>query len=207
MRLLVSLLALSLTLSAATQVSAQTAKEQEKALKAELKRYKDMKPEQIKAMKDNLDKKSADLLKAEAAQKSTADQVRTLINASASMDSSISALKAENDQLRAQVTEAKAIADAAASAPVGKGGSMSIKSTKGTYYGVQIGAFTGFSMPKASLTSGVREDREEGMVKYVVGSYGSRAQADALKTSLAQMGINDAFVVMYKDGKRQPPVK
>ena len=58
MRIFVSLLVLSLTLSAATQVNAQTAKEKEKALKAELKRYKDMKPEQIKAMKDNLDKKT-----------------------------------------------------------------------------------------------------------------------------------------------------
>jgi cell division protein FtsN len=207
MRLFVSLLVLSLTLSAATQVNAQTAKEKEKALKAELKRYKDMKPEQIKAMKDNLDKKTEELRKAEAAQKATAEQVKTLINASSSMDSNITALKAENDQLRAQVADANARADAAESMPVGKAGSMSGKSPKGTYYGVQIGAFTGYTMPKPSLSSGVREDREEGMVKYVIGSYSARSQADALKASLAQMGIADAFVVTYKDGKRLPSSK
>ena len=183
-------------------VSVQAQDKNDKALKEELKRYKKMSPEQIKLMKDNLTKKSDELKRAEANYSLVAAQLRDVQSAQATNDSLENALREENTRLKSELDAAKTAAAAMPATSSASSMKASSKMAMGTTYGVQIGAYSGYAMPKSAMGSGVREDRDGGLVKYVVGSYKERSQAESLQQALVEMGIKDAFIVMYRDGQR-----
>jgi hypothetical protein len=67
-------------------------------------------------------------------------------------------------------------------------------------YSVQIGAFT--SSPNIS---GVEQmftvKMENGVTKYLSGTFKTRAEADAHKQKMLSQGFSGAFIVIFKDGK------
>jgi len=71
---------------------------------------------------------------------------------------------------------------------------------------VQIGAYR---YPKAGLFDNVERylgkiDKEysEGLTKFLVGTYKKLNSAEILREEAASLGVDDAFVSLYLDGKR-----
>lgn len=163
-------------------VSAQS-KEEQKKLKAELKTYKKMKPDQIRQIKLNYEKK-LDGLNAMTAQlkqsRSTQDSLQQVVN---SMQGKFSAMETELQQ-----------AKSAAKKDV----------PQGYYYRVQLGAYKNFQVKNkpAIKDESITEEKADGMNKYVVGVFKTFEEADAFKNDMRKMGMKDAFVVPFKDSKR-----
>ena len=207
-------LALASLVLLSTSSYAQTKKQTEKELKEELKRYRKMDPTQIKAMKDNLDRKTDDLKKAEGNYALVSSQLLETQTRLAASDSVAVAAKTENATLQTKINALQAENDAdkeqinmMASRSISTKGKKGMLSTKGapatgSYYAVQIGAFKAHSVNAKLMGSGIREDVQDGMKKYTVGQFFSRTDADSLKESLVEMGVKDAFVVSYKNGQR-----
>jgi len=193
---------------------AQSSKEKEKALKEELKRYKKMEPTQIKMMKDNLDKKTEELRKAEANYAIVSTQLAESQARAASSDSAAQAEHAKTLVLQQRAdslqTENQSLQMRMASMPVAAAGkkgkkgatALYVPPTTGTWFAVQIGAFNNYSVPGKLMGNGVKEDQQDGMHKYTVGQFSNKADAESLKNSLIEMGVKDAFVVGYKNGQR-----
>ena len=75
----------------------------------------------------------------------------------------------------------------------------------GVVFKVQIGAFEKRELAE-DLDTSVNFDIEktDGLNKYIVGQFREYNKADELKKQLRAMGVGDAWVVPYKDGKRVP---
>lgn len=78
-------------------------------------------------------------------------------------------------------------------------------SEKGTYFEVQIGAFQFFDLSKykPGFNAGFKEihDTDE-LDKYVIAKFRTYSEADAFKRDMIRLGIDDAWIVAQKDGKR-----
>lgn len=160
--------------------------------KEEKKRIKKMSVEQIFSMQKNLEKKSEELKKV-ASEK---DEMQALVN---TMSEELNKLKAESDSLKAlSVKQAEEQAKAAADAPAGlpKG-----KTYSGTYYKIQMGAYTKKSTSKLGKAE-VEGEMVENQMKYVIGYFTDYKKAEAAVAELREMGLKDAWIVTYKDGKR-----
>ncbi|HEX8532302.1 MAG TPA: hypothetical protein VF646_19835 [Cytophagales bacterium] len=73
----------------------------------------------------------------------------------------------------------------------------------GVFFEVQIGAFQNFDLQKyGEDLARLRGETEEGMNKYVLGRFRNFKRAEAFKTDVQRMGINDAFIVATIDGRR-----
>ena len=77
--------------------------------------------------------------------------------------------------------------------------------TKGVVFKVQIGAYEERNIAE-NLTTAVMLDTEEkgDLQKTVIGQFRSYQSADRLKKQLRAMGVHDAWVVPYENGKRVP---
>jgi len=79
-------------------------------------------------------------------------------------------------------------------------------SEKGLVFKVQIGAFqkdkklTEYAEDQKNFD----EDTAEGMHKYTLGTFRDYWEADKFKKRLRQMGVQEAWIVAYKDGQRVP---
>ena len=175
-------------LAVGTGVQAQNAQDK-KALKAELKMYKKMKPIQIKQMKQNYEAKLAEMetinnnLKLSQERE---DSIQRLYNASATR------LKL----MDAELTSVKQQAAAASS------NSMAVM--PGYSFRIQIGSYRNFDI-SAKATPGSNFNAEkspEGLNRYTIGQFRTFEEADAFKADVIKMGIKDAIVVGYKDGQR-----
>ena len=97
-------------------------------------------------------------------------------------------LSAENERLRASTTTTP---------PTGTG------TVAGVVFRVQAGAFTKGRIPQNIQNLPDTMIEEEGnLQKVLVGSYRNINEARARATQLKQQGVEGAFVVAYKDGKR-----
>lgn len=89
-----------------------------------------------------------------------------------------------------------------ANPPVLFGGDIS---NKGTHFEVQIGAFQFFDLHKyrKDFNKGFQEvhDTDE-LDKYVLAKFRLRSEAEAFKRDMIRLGIDDAWIVTKKDGKR-----
>lgn len=73
----------------------------------------------------------------------------------------------------------------------------------GVVFKVQIGAFKERSMSEDLDTSVNLDINNEGdLLQVVVGQFRDYYKADKLKKDLRAMGVKDAYIVPYKDGKR-----
>ena len=77
--------------------------------------------------------------------------------------------------------------------------------SKGVVFKVQIGAFTQKDLSKY-LDNAVNfaGEEENGVRKYTIGVFRDYWEADTFKKYLREMGVKDAWIVSYRDGRRVP---
>ena len=107
-----------------------------------------------------------------------------------------------NTKLKAaqEVQEVKQLVAAAAESNV----LVNTMAAKGVVYKVQIGAFKNKDLSKyfSNNKNFSGEVDADGTKKYTLGSFPTYWEADNFKKYLREMGVSDAWVVAYKDGKR-----
>jgi N-glycosylase/DNA lyase len=155
-----------------------------------------MDKEEAKMWKERLNSMSMDEfkalvnMKAAAQVKSNEDMKRLqeIRNQILSKDDEIIVLKNKIKQLQKETAEIDA----------------SDKSDKGIVFKIQIGAFEKVDITsqannqKTDLTA----EKDNNVKKYSVGYFRDYWQADKFKKCLQTQGIEDAWIVAYKDGKR-----
>ncbi|MEX2596723.1 MAG: hypothetical protein WEC59_07320 [Salibacteraceae bacterium] len=80
----------------------------------------------------------------------------------------------------------------------------SIENTRGTFYTVQVGVFSKPVSSKdiANITPLQQENLPNGTYRYSTGKFNNVPQATEARNEARSLGINDAFVTAYRDGKR-----
>lgn len=193
------LLVLTLSLLIGFSVSAQLSKDEKKEWKTKWKAYK----KDLEGFKDLVEEVGT--LKSEL---STAKrQLTTLQSQMGDKDAKIADLEDQVTRMRVQVAAAKdaelQAKKSAGSRPVAV--PKSPMSPDGIVFKVQIGAFAKKDMSKFfdnnPMFSGMDEN---GMQKITVGFFRDYWEADTLKKYLREMGVKDAWIVPFKDGKRVP---
>lgn len=118
-------------------------------------------------------------------------------------DDQIAQYQDQVSSLRSELAAAKKkVASAPASKPSGNG---EVIDDKGVVFKVQIGAFRNKNLSKYLKASKNFNGEEEGGVrKYTIGIFKDYWEADTFKKYMREMGVKDAFIVSYKDGKRVP---
>jgi multidrug efflux pump subunit AcrA (membrane-fusion protein) len=193
MKNLLMILGLIICISAVNSATAQLTKQETKEWK---KKLKSTTPEQFKRMYDENSS-----LKSEVS--SMQGQLSSLQSAQGEKDAKIAELTEENRKMEAQVNAAKkAIAKAqqdAATQPAGPA-----ISDEGVVFKVQIGAFRNKDLSKYfdNNPNFSGEKDEDGLQKITLGRFKDYWEADTFKKYLREMGVNDAWIVPYKDGKR-----
>ena len=111
------------------------------------------------------------------------------------------ALVDENNQLKTKLVAAReSLKEIAAQEP-----ECPEAMTKGVVFKVQIGAYEERNIAENLTTAVVLDTEEKGdLQKTVIGQFRSYQSADRLKKQLRAMGVHDAWIVPYKDGKRVP---
>ncbi|PIY13000.1 MAG: Ezrin/radixin/moesin family protein [Flexibacter sp. CG_4_10_14_3_um_filter_32_15] len=75
--------------------------------------------------------------------------------------------------------------------------------SKGTVYRVQVGAFRNKDLMKfVGHRRFHAEEDQDGVKKYTIAAFRDYWEADLFKKYLREMGVNDAWIVSYKDGVR-----
>ena len=73
----------------------------------------------------------------------------------------------------------------------------------GVVFKVQIGAFRNKDLSKYfDNTENFSGETEDGVQKITLGRFSDYWEADTFKKYLREMGVNDAWIVPYKDGVR-----
>ncbi len=181
LRILCILLVLGI---APSMVFAQT-KAEKKKLKRELRTYRKMKPMEIRNMKMNYESKLKD-------KKQLDLRIKNLQRTADSLQNLLTANNARVSQLEAQLLAAQSAA--ANAKPAG---------AKGYYYRVQLGAYKQYNIKsKTAADESFSAESENQMNKLTLGLFYTLAEADQFKEDVRRMGIKDAYVVPFKDGKR-----
>lgn len=75
----------------------------------------------------------------------------------------------------------------------------------GVVFKVQVGAFRKVDLEKYAETSkDFSQEEGEELRKYIIGNFRNYEDANVLKRYLREMGVDDAWVVPYRDGVRVP---
>jgi cell division protein FtsN len=172
-------------------------------------KLKQLSPEQYKQMVEENNTLQKQLSEAKA----ESDHFR---NESAAKDAEIQKLKSDLEASRsASAATATTAKTAVAVKPAGTTGNNATASAKpahqstaadGVTYKVQIGAFKNKDLLKylqnhKNFSGDVDND---GTRKYTLGEFNDYWEADRFKKYLREMGVKDAWIVSYKDGKRVP---
>ncbi len=181
----IRILSILLVLSITPAIIFAQGSAEKKKLKKELKTYRKMKPMEIRNMKMNYESKLKD--------KKTQDlRIKNLQRTSDSLQNLVNSNNARVSQLEAQLVAANA---AAANAKP--------NSAKGYYYRVQLGAYKEYNIKtKSASDESFSAVTEDSMNKLTLGLFYTLAEADQFKEDVRRMGVKDAYVVPFKDGKR-----
>ena len=190
--------AVSLSASGQSKEEKKKLKEAQKKEKAELKLMKKMDPRQIKAMKVGLEKKNMDLSSCAASRDSLHNELLALQTKSI-----------EQETLNEQENIARQQDNRRETRPQVGGGSSgnTIIPKTGIVFTVQLGAYKNFNIANKMGNSGLQIEEDEGMTKYLLGTFKSLNKAEDFRKEIVKMGIKDAWVVAFKDGKRIPKEK
>ena len=173
----VIVLALGVSYEGVAQMSKQEAKEWKKRLKKTT-------PDQYKSLLDENKSIKSQVSSLRSELNSVDDQL-------AAKDEQINQYAAQSADLRDQLTKAKASG--------GTNGS-SINDKVGVIFKVQIGAYKEIDLSDDSTST---FGAEKGFLnKYTIGVFKDYWEADTFKKYIREMGIKDAFIVSYRDGKR-----
>ncbi|TAH24773.1 MAG: Ezrin/radixin/moesin family protein [Cytophagales bacterium] len=193
MKILFSLLLSSMLLLATTVFS-------QKALEKEWgKKLKELKPLDYKALieeRDNLQKEISECSSSKAAMRSESEGKLAEVDK----------LKEELEATKKELEIAKASTASMAAAPFNSSNNnaASPANVKGVQFKVQIGAFRNKDLTKyfQNNKNFSGEVDEDGTKKYTLGIFNEYWEADKFKKYLRDMGVKDAWIVSYKDGKR-----
>ena len=194
MKNLVLILAIIFCVSAVNVTNAQLTKKEEKEWKKKLKKTT---PDQFKRMYDE----NASL-KSEVS--SIQGQLSGVQGSMGEKDATIAELTEQNRKMEAQVNAAKkAIAKAQQEAEE-KPATTSAIGDDGVVFKVQIGAFRNKDLSKyfENNENFGGETDPDGVQKITLGKFRDYWEADTFKKYLREMGVNDAWIVPYKDGTR-----
>ncbi|MDN3688034.1 SPOR domain-containing protein [Cyclobacterium jeungdonense] len=76
---------------------------------------------------------------------------------------------------------------------------------KGVVFRVQLAAFDDFDLRELTENgSDLKIIDQDGYIKYVLGQFRDYEMADKFKKKLRKIGVNEAWIVPYRDGKRVP---
>ncbi len=192
MKNLVLILAIVFCVSAVNTATAQLTKQEVKEWKKKLKKTS---PEQFKRMYDENSS-----LKSEVS--SIQGQLSSIQGSMGQKDAKIAELTEETRKMEAQVNAAKkAIAKAQQDAEGQQGVSFD---DSGVVFKVQIGAFRNKDLSKyfENNPNFGGENDGDGVQKVTLGRFRDYWEADTFKKYLREMGVNDAWIVPYKDGTR-----
>jgi seryl-tRNA synthetase len=200
------------TLMANTAFAQELTKAEKKRLKDELKMYeKDLAGYKAKMedIRTTLDSNDAEI-------KRLKDDVAYASTKQAEQDNKIAALQVElknakdeallltgqeadgvSQEVIDKVQKSRAAASTAAS---GGGAAMSNEPVAGTSFKVQIGLFKVNRFFDEARYLGYEE--VDGMLRYIISSFPDEATAEKFVKDVRKMGIRDAFVAKYVDGKR-----
>ncbi|MCV9387846.1 Ezrin/radixin/moesin family protein [Reichenbachiella ulvae] len=184
------LIALGVSFEASAQMSKKETKEWKKRIKA-------LSPEQYKALLE--ENKS---LKGQLS--SLKKEVSGVDEKLAAKDDQIADYQDQVSALRKDLAEAKKNAKS-------DGGEQQVATrgigvpAKGVLFKVQIGAFAKKDLSKFAQNNPAFEvDDDDDIMRYTVGAFQDYWEADTFKKYLREIGVSDAFIVAYKDGKRVP---
>ncbi|MCK5209678.1 MAG: Ezrin/radixin/moesin family protein [Cyclobacteriaceae bacterium] len=195
MKNLVLILVIIFCVSAVDVATAQLTKKEKKEWKKKLKKTS---PEQFKRMYDE----NASL-KSEVS--SIQGQLSSLQAGMGEKDAKIAELTEQNRKMEAQVNAAKkAIAKAKQEAVAQPSTTMVAVNEDGILFKVQIGAFRNKDLSKYfdNNENFGGETEADGVQKITLGKFRDYWEADTFKKYLREMGVNDAWIVPYKDGTR-----
>jgi hypothetical protein len=194
MKNLVLILAIIFCVSAVNVATAQLTKQETKEWKKKLKKTS---PDQFKRMYDENSS-----LKSEVS--SLQGQLSSIQGSMGEKDSKIAELTEETRKMEAQVNAAKkAIAKTQQDAEQGAQASVPVDDS-GVVFKVQIGAFRNKDLSKyfENNPNFGGETDDDGVQKITLGRFRDYWEADTFKKYLREMGVNDAWIVPYKDGTR-----
>ena len=192
MKNLVLILVIVFCVSAVNVATAQLTKKEKKEWKKKLKKTS---PEQFKRM---YDENAA--LKSEVS--SIQGQLSSMQAATGEKDAKIAELTEQNRKMEAQVNAArKAIAKAKEEAEASPSSAIG---DDGVVFKVQIGAFRNKDLSKyfQNNENFGGETDADGVQRITLGKFRDYWEADTFKKYLREMGVNDAWIVPYKDGTR-----
>ena len=182
--------------------NAQMSKKDKKAWS---KRLKAMSPEDLKTILD--ENKSL-----QGQVSSLRSELGGIDQTIADKDEQIAQYQSQVQDLRSQLNQAKAQAQKSATqarnAPrtTGKGNmGTGVNDKVGIVFKVQIGAFRNKDLSKyLEASENFSGESENGLKKYSLGVFRDYWEADTFKKYLREMGVKDAWIVSFKDGKRVP---
>ena len=194
------IIVLVLCLAVGFSASAQLSKEEKKEWKTKYKAYK----KDLEGFKDLVEENGT--LKSQLS--TTKRQLSTLQSQMGEKDSKIAELQDQLTRAQAQIAAAKE-AEMAAKNALGTQKPVTITkspvSMDGVVFKVQIGAFEKKDMSKFFDNNPMFSGEDDnGMQKVTVGFFKDYWEADTFKKHLREMGVKDAWIVPYKDGKRVP---
>jgi hypothetical protein len=124
-------------------------------------------------------------------------------------DKEIEALKLKLDSLRNAATASTSTASTNSADPVygTSGGNATEDYTKGLVFKVQVGdineaKLNGEVFQNSEVKYSVEKD-DDGKLKYTLGYFRSYEEANDFKANLRKIGVKVAWIVAYKDGKKQ----
>lgn len=195
------LLVLALCLAVGFSATAQLSKEEKKEWKTKYKAYK----KDLEGFKELVEENGT--LKSQLS--TNKRQLSNLQSQMGEKDAKIAELQDQLNRAQAQIAAAKQ-AEMAAKDALGNQRPMKVESKSpismdGVVFKVQIGAFAKKDMSKFfdnnPMFSGQDED---GLQKITIGFFRDYWEADTFKKYLREMGVKDAWIVPFKDGKRVP---
>jgi hypothetical protein len=179
---------------------AQLSKEEQKEWKTKYKAYKG----DLEGFKELVEENGT--LKSQLS--TTKRQLATLEGQMGEKDSKIAELQDQLTRAQAQIAAAKE-AEMAAKSALGNQQPVTVTkspvSMDGVVFKVQIGAFEKKDMSKFFDNNPMFSGEDEnGMQKVTIGFFKDYWEADTFKKHLREMGVKDAWIVPFKDGKRVP---
>lgn len=177
-------------------VNVATAQLTKKETKEWKKKLKKTSPEQFKRMYDENSS-----LKSEVS--SVQGQLSSLQSSMGEKDAKIAELTDQNRRMEAQVNAAKKAIAKAKQETEGQSSGSAV-SQDGVVFKVQIGAFRNKDLSKyfENNENFGGETDADGVQKITLGIFRDYWEADTFKKYLREMGVNDAWIVPYKDGTR-----
>ncbi len=195
MKKLLSVIAIIAFAFCALDANAQMSKQEKKQWK---KRIKALSPEQYKTLLEQNKTLGSQVSSLQSELDGVDDKI-------AEKDNQIATYQEQISDLRSQLSAAKQAAEANQN-NAGSNSGSGIDENVGVVFKVQIGAFKNKDLTKF-LKVGKNftgEVDENGLKRYSLGVFKDYWEADTFKKYLREMGVKDAWIVSYKDGKRVP---